>query len=350
MGDMMDRYNNGSSIPLEEVDDIEEAIEHWAEGSTSLKKLLETCILKEGIETNGCHYGINPYLDFSVNDKHDIVAPLLTASAPNKKTQFLIMPDGGNPFSGALWYKPSLSLNLLTDSKEETNDMFDFWRDTIERHHIDSPLSFGNTLLAYYDFFAGKESRTLLRYRNPENEDPCFRLELTGKNPDSSLSPLYQQAGFSLNEEYSREDFQVFEISAKTPELLAQKMHSSLEVIQKGWSLELPTEEKEDMSIHERALFKKREWGDSEEGKALFNEWLQKEWEKEMSKMERPPLSEMQRYLISMYRIWSIDLSNIRKGYQKLCQFLEKGITPLPEKDNTPFSSKKEFHPSDDSR
>ena len=252
--------------------EIEDVIKIWAEGSSSLEQLLLTCYQKK-IETCGCHFGRNSYLDIHLNDKHSQIAPMLTATARQKNTILTILPDGGNPFSGPDWYRPSIGFWYQADNKEQANNMFDFWTEQLKQGDVDPPDSFGNTFLAYHDFFTGKESGTRLRYLHTEGESPRLVLDVYDTGNNMPLLPnLYEKAGYTLNQDLSSDFHHTFELSAETPELLAKKMKSSLEVIQKEWSFEPPQEEKEGMELFILAHIKKRELGDSEEGKKAFDE------------------------------------------------------------------------------
>ena len=68
----MSKYNSGASIPISSLSDeeLKIAIHEWAEGNDSLESLLWKCY-KNGIETQGCHSGLNSYLQIGLKSPKD---------------------------------------------------------------------------------------------------------------------------------------------------------------------------------------------------------------------------------------------------------------------------------------
>ena len=107
----MSKYNRMASIPISSLSEQELpiAIREWAEGNVHMENLLWACY-KNGIETNSCHADESPYIGFYLDSKKEEVLKLLNVAQSIKGASFLVMPDGGNPFSGPDWNRPVLTL------------------------------------------------------------------------------------------------------------------------------------------------------------------------------------------------------------------------------------------------
>lgn len=91
--------------------DFEEAVVQWAEGSTELEQLLRLCHEKN-IPTTGCHVGSDwGYVDFLVDDiSRNYLRNMMNAIEETRKVQVLFSTDGGNPFSGEIWYQSQFGI------------------------------------------------------------------------------------------------------------------------------------------------------------------------------------------------------------------------------------------------
>lgn len=71
------------------------------------------------------HFGRLPFVIFFVNNSKSEIIKMLNAVQKMKGSRFLVSPDGGNPFSGDGWYKPSVSIGCDAGTISEADKFFD---------------------------------------------------------------------------------------------------------------------------------------------------------------------------------------------------------------------------------
>lgn len=103
-------WNRMESIPIASIDsqkELKQAINDWSEGNRHLKKLLWTCY-NNNVVTSGCHSGHGkgvPYIDFDYQGSNtEKLKQIISTTLSIGNSQIFIM-FGGNPRSGADWYK-----------------------------------------------------------------------------------------------------------------------------------------------------------------------------------------------------------------------------------------------------
>lgn len=277
----MPNYNNGSSVPISNLssEELQTAIKEWAEGSSSLERLLWSCY-NNGIETSGCHAGPGPYLGIYPNNSRDKILQMLSTIQFLKKSQILISPDGGNPFSGPNWDKPYVSLSLRTADYKEIEDFFDKLYNSISSDisFSSSDMKFPVELLEYLDMLKDKETELHIRTRLSEDGKYTFSIE-SHRNRKSfeNLNQVLQKAGFELQESEDR-PYVSWNLSDTDPIKLSEKMHIARQYIKENLSLESLSSEEDFLSFNKEAHIKKREFGDTPQGREEFDKWLNQKW------------------------------------------------------------------------
>jgi hypothetical protein len=280
------------SIPISSIkkEEMAKAIKEWAEGSAHMEQLLWACF-NNGVETNGCHAGADPYLGIKVNDSKDKIKKMICSIQEIDGVQVLIMPDGGNPYGGSDFYKPILTLSCFTPYEKSANDFFDKMKESLTNEKTKEIYEEGlfDSMLDFYDFFAFKESGLVFRSRY-ESGKYIFAIDSnhSEKNFDY-FKKLFEKAGLQKMKK-EPEYMNFWDISATTAEEFREKMKVCKDVIINEWSLDLPNEITEDMSFNEKARIKRREFGDSPEGKKNFESWLKDEKGKIMGVKKISPL------------------------------------------------------------
>lgn len=273
----MSNYNSGRSIPISTLspDELKTAVKEWAEGSPYLEALLWTCI-NNGVDTTASHAGPRPYLDLDAKNPKNKLVHMLDVMSSITPSLIYISPNGGNPFSGPDWYKPTVSIALNTDNLDETND---FFAKLSNAAASEEPINSSNPsialeLLDYLDFLAEKD--TILELRATHSKDGQYKFSIGSHRDEKNfdrLNQLFQNAGFQLNEEENN-PFISWDLSDNDPIALAEKMKESKQHIFENFAIEPPTSESEFISFNQEARFKMRELGDTPQGKQEFENWL----------------------------------------------------------------------------
>ena len=279
-GDYLSKYNNMKSIMIDKLSEKELniAIKEWAENDNSLEKLLWSCY-NNGVQTSGCHVGAYSYLSIHVNDSKKEVIKLLDAFQKIKGTKIVIMPDGGNPFSGEDWYEPGLTFCFQKLYKKETDEILDSLTDTLNnKKERVIKENFFSKMLELYNFFAYKESGLSFTGYYTEEQNYKFIINLwSKKNKFDYFNNLLSKSGLIHESNTENKPFESWSIETNKLEEIIDKTKYCINYIINNYNLELPNSINELTNFHEIALFKKREFGDSLEGKEQFNQWLENE-------------------------------------------------------------------------
>ena len=274
----MSKYNNMKSIPIDSLNDeeLKIAIKEWAEGDDSMEKLLWTCRLKN-VETMGCHAGAYPYIEICVNNSKEEAIRLMSVTYKHEESQILILTDGGNPFSGPKWCTPCISLSIKTNYKDEADIYFNELSNSLldekkESTEDSDPLS---QIIDLYNFFIGKESCIVFRLNHLEQDNYIFKAEVAKREKEFDyFNDLFTKAGFVFDDKYEIANRNRWKIESDDKNEFERVVKNAIQYIIGNYSLGLPTNESEVESFHALALFKKREFGDTEEGIKQFNDWL----------------------------------------------------------------------------
>lgn len=251
----MSKYNNIKSIPIESIpkEEIAQAISEWAEGDESLERLLWVRYKKE-IKTNGCHAGTGPYIDFKDQDNLEKLIPILESAQNKVGVQILIMIDGGNPFSGPEWYKPSIGIRLDTEYKKEADAFFDDLTNSLENKSINK----SHPMLRLLEYFKDKESALLLRFLHRQEDKYTFFIESRGipKERYEYYNQLFRTVGFLEVVDYSDEiqDHHSWVIESDILDNLISKLNIATDYIINNYSLEVSQKEDEVISFIQQAM------------------------------------------------------------------------------------------------
>ena len=283
----MSKYNNMKSIPIDSLtlDELRVAIKEWSEDNESLEKLL-WCCKNNNVETMGCHVSKVSYLEIRINDSEKEILKLMDVTFKKDDFQIILNPDGGNPFSGAEWYKPSFTFVTRVSNLEENDIYFDELRNELENKEKFINNEFYSKILNLHKFFIEKESCLSFKIKYSKQQGYSFLITVYKRNKDFNyFNTLFTEAGLTL-EDTNIDERKLWKIEIKDKREFEEKTKNIISHIINKFALEKPTEENKIDNLFSLALFKKRNFGESEEGKKQLNEWIEKEFEKQNIKKE----------------------------------------------------------------
>ncbi len=175
----MSKYNNIKSISIDSLtkEELKDAIKEWSENDEAMEKLL-WALYNNGIKTNGCHAGMNPYIGIDYNKKNnDINVKLMNSMLNIKGSQLLIIPEGKNPLSGPDWYKPSITLGSDASYKDVADEQFESIIRTINNENKVQTLIDTSPILDLLDFFIEKYTTIIFRIKHNNDDSFIFSIE-----------------------------------------------------------------------------------------------------------------------------------------------------------------------------
>ena len=295
-----EKYNNLSSIDINSLstDELKVAIHEWAEGDEILEKLLWNCY-NNGVETKGCHSGAMPYIDFSASKNPNKIKNMISDLCDVDGFSVLITPDGGNPFSGDVFYKPALCLVFLkTEYEHDGNEIFSKLSDAVLKDDNPNNLM-ADALVDLYSFFSYKESELCFRVKY-DNGIYRFSAELSGTCNHEYYDELFKNA--ELQPHTSKVGYEwVYE--SNNLEEFGKNLVAIKDKITNGFDLELPHKIENNMSFNEmfRILRRKyiKRYGDEVEYRKFSHEFDKRFKEKrfELLKQYEPDTSGVGRIL-----------------------------------------------------
>lgn len=276
----MSKYNNGSSIPVNELsnEEREKAMKEWAEGDENLEKLLHICFEK-GIETVGCHVGPKSYIQFCRNDENYDFINMLNRAFKSKCSSIQANPDGALiPFSGQNWYEPSITIDFNAKNKNDTTNFFADLNDSLLSFENQDKISILNSFLDLCDFFEYKNSCLDFVLYHTEDDKYKFLVGLY-RRPKAFdyCNKLFETAG--LQREDVSEDCPVNQWYLLSDDLeeFNDSLNKATNCIIENFSLEAPDLEELSSSNNFIALVRYARFKSKnsivEEQK--FNEWLE---------------------------------------------------------------------------
>ena len=276
----MSKYNKTKSIEIDRLgeDELKQAIHEWAEGSEVLEELLWAC-RDNGIKTTGSHIYIGKerkefYIALIVNDAHEQVKRMLYSAQEVKGTNVTIMPDGGNIFGTdeELWDKADLSIGSAFKSKNiDVEDLCRKLSEAIKSDDVKNNMPKHNIyghMLDLYDFLNDKGSGLTLGMRHTDKDEYLFYMDVSVVHKEY-FERLFSELGLKRHEEYER----IWQIIEKDPEIFDKKVSEIKNKFMKTYKLEQPTKAIRGMSDWIIARIKKKEFGDTPEGKEKFKKW-----------------------------------------------------------------------------
>lgn len=271
------RWNHMQSIPMPEIseNEISEAIHEFSEGCDSLEKLLLDC-KANGVETSGCHFGHGSYLDIRPDSGQKKIAQMLAKTLKIPKTQILITPNAGNPFSGQDWYRATIGFQSQTNIAERDIYFFQELSKALKLEYSCSPilLETAKTLLELCNFLKDKESELNIRITHHYGESFAITLETwKTKLNVTYYKKLFNKVGLKP---YTKENWPIvlWETYPITDEELYNKLSLFTQQLISKFSLPLPTEITEDMRFAAKAMVMRRKFGTEPTGIAKMNDWI----------------------------------------------------------------------------
>lgn len=283
----MNKYNYGGSIPVESVpkDELDQAIKEWSHFNPHMERLIRTCMAK-GVKTEGCHPLEWTYLEFILGCNIEEESKLLSTIFKFKDSQIYIRPDGNNPFSGGNWDKEKVSISAGFDTQEEADAYMDELTDSLDK---DIPVnSFCKKLIELALYLRNKETRFNIRIIHfGEDNKFYFHIE-TGALTDELYdyyTNFLDNSGLEKGEEYPhhRLDYVYSSLDSKD---IAKKIDEFLNYFKNNFvEQNVSLEDEPDFILYARK--KRREFGDTEEGKKQFDLWLKEERRKMIEEWEK---------------------------------------------------------------
>lgn len=274
----MSKYNNIKSIPIRSIKNkrLKKAIKEWAEGDNAMEELLWACY-KNNIETTGCHAGSKPYIDFFAYNSREKIVKMLGTVMEINGSQFFVNPDGGNPFSGPDWYKPSITIGFDTAYKDEADICFNALTNKIlsDNKELSSKDNFSYKILDLLDYFTGKESGLLFRFYH--KDDGVYIFDAEWRQPNNKFNyfnNLFTKSGLSLDKTSKLENRKKWIIKDKDLDKIIKKSTKSINYILNNYSLGMPSTIVEIDNFLDAAHFNKREFGDTKKGRKKLNKWI----------------------------------------------------------------------------
>lgn len=310
------KYNNKSSIDINSLskEEIIIAIREWAEGDTVLEEFLFRCY-NEGVETKGSNSGGLVYVDFSADHEVEKLKNIVESVCDIDGFQILIMPDGGNPFSGDVFYKPSFSLAFLkTYDKNHSDEIFKKMSNSFDKNESNDNKMI-NSMIDLYSFFSYKESE--LDFRLKLNEGIySFSIELNGNSRFEYYNNLFNNIGMKLIKTGNG----VWCIESDSIDTFSTKLSKIKDYIIGAYNLELPNKLEDGMSYNERFRVLRREYI-----KKYGNDMLYKEFINNFNKRMREEEKRLTTNKESGSKYWQWIVDETLKEEKKL-------ITPLEVK------------------
>ena len=280
----MRKYNNRKAIPVESLkkEELKEAVHEWAEGSEGLEKLIWSCINLE-METSGSNYKtrgsyLEMWTDKYTEEKKELLYRLLYTNIKYPDSDLALAPDGGNPYSGPNWSRPYITFGFNTNSLEESNERFE---------ELDASLSSKDSIPEAYrllfdelmqiqEFLTGKESRLNVSFAHTQNDVYELNMEIRKRDENKNRKEeIINKTGIKFEKQETDAPYDSYVLRGKRVADLLENIIKLRETISTEWDIELRNEISPTDSFFDRVLIKKRQFGDSEEGRKKLNLWLQ---------------------------------------------------------------------------
>lgn len=281
----MYNYNNGSSVPAKELskEELNKAINIWSEGDKELKKLLCNSY-KLGLETSSC-CASSPYISYYLDDDKqlDNIKKMIQLIRDEDNIQILISPDGGNPFSGKNWYRPMITFSK-TYTQDKSESIFKKLNNYITTNeYIDD--AFLTALIKLSKLFFNKESAIIIRCTKSFDEY-VLQFEYDTKHPFcNKYSKMFKMVNAYVIT-YSRiNSILSYGIIEKDYTAFSNKILILSNKLANVINIPLIDDPNSPLAWNTVAIMK-RKFGNSSNGKKLFDEWLKKEQDMLFSKIQ----------------------------------------------------------------
>ena len=270
------KWNRRDSILVNRLTDEErrEAFHEWSEGCEELEKFLWNCF-ENGVETSGCcKTGCgsgSPYVDFRIEtSKPELLKRFLSVAEQADSSQTLIMLSARNVFCGPNWYCE----RLLVDAQMSAEEFFEKLNIAFSENSQESGCY--HRILEFYDFFKGKGSDPLFRFRKEGNDGYCFTIEIDKVHSSAEyFKKLYYSTELkNLFHARQTEEDLYCEYNCATAEEMNQVIDKTLAILKDEWNWVAPIECTQDMELLEKALIMRQRFGNSRKGVEKLNEFI----------------------------------------------------------------------------
>ena len=278
----MSKYNNYESIPIDSLkeEELKTAIKEWAEGSPAMEELLWT-FYHSGIKTNGCHAEARPFIGFNYDPQEkEKISRLMDAALSIKGSNISISPDGGNPFSGKDWYKPTITLGFNDETKEEVEQHLQYLTYILKNDQTMIENTRTSSILELLDFLINKYSALTIFITHTEDEK--YEIAVEGKTKMKKekhdiLKHVFEPIGLEEKEVGPR---YCWEHSYHDMDELEQGIKKVSSHIIDNYTFQTPTKEEECEKFNTIAHLKRKESLEKTGKLDEFNKWLMVEEEK----------------------------------------------------------------------
>lgn len=268
------KYNTGRSMRIDEIpkEELEQAIKEWSHYDEYMEKLLWKCI-EEGVETSGCHPEANPYIDFKVNDSQEKIRRMLNAIQEFVGAR-VVITDGASNLCGVTsdWDRIKLAIGCNVTEKERIDEVLESLYKAISNNSKRNEKAF-EQMLEFYEFFKSKESQLIFYMERPEMDlyDFSIRYQNYYQENLEFYDRLFKKAGMEL----TNEEIPTWSIIEKDEEIFAKKVEKAKQIIFEEYTLGLPQTITIGTPNVIAARIKRREFGDTPEGKEKFDRWFE---------------------------------------------------------------------------
>ncbi len=249
-----EKYNNLSSIDVYSLspEELKIAIHEWAEGDEAMEELLWKCY-NSGVETKQSHAGARPYIEISGDHNVEKVKSLISSVCNVDGFSTRIAPDGGNPFSGDVFYKPGIGIAFLkTEYQSEADEIFRRMTQSLDMQSV--PNKMIDSFINLYNAFKGKESGLDFRITFQDGKYQ-FSTGVGGRYNLEQFNELFSNIGLTPGK-FGVID--VWQFESDNLEDFGNKMEYFTNTLINNYSFELPDRLDEKMSFNERFLYLRR--------------------------------------------------------------------------------------------
>lgn len=240
----MSKYNNVKSIPIDSLssEELSNAIEEWSEGNNNMEELLWN-FHNKGIKTNGSHVGTNSYIGIEYEiDKKDAISKITNFILSVRGIEVLIIPDGGNPYSGPDWYKPIITIISKTWIENVANNHFKVVTNILnDNSEIIKEIN-SKPMFELLDFFINKYIGLYFRILHDNDDNYSISFEVsTEENSDLYiyLNNNLLNLGFNIRG-VEGGNHKFWEFSTKNSKELNIKIKNAVNNLIKNYSFRTP--------------------------------------------------------------------------------------------------------------
>ena len=273
MGDYVrGKYNTGKSLDIEQFseEELREVIKDWSQGYESMEEFLWTCY-NNGIKTFGSNMGSLTYVDFCMdNTDIELLKRILETSASKENITIIFQNGSNNPIGSDNLERETVSIWRECKNPNDSNMFIRDLTSEIKEDNQNNDTRVIDELFSFHNFFVDNKSDiNIIRMDYDENYSfriqPSYYLYTSG-----ILDDLISSAGLQ------KDGFRCWYLTASSLDELTEKIKECREKFIEANSPELqfPKKIKRGMNFYTIYQMKKREYGETVEGKRRLEEWL----------------------------------------------------------------------------